>query len=93
MKIYNSVKIFGQDISVEFSDKVSDLHNGNYVDEKILIHPKCPKKELTRVFIHEFLHAVCERTSISQGIPSETEEIIVDALSKAIEENFYIRFK
>lgn len=93
MKIYDSVKIFGQEISIEFSSEVIDEHNANYSDGKILIHPKCPKKELSRVFLHEFLHAVCERVSISQGINSETEEIMVDAISKAIDENFFLRFK
>lgn len=93
MKLYDSVKIFGQDVEVSFSSEVGDSHNANYVNGRILIHPKCPKKELARVFLHEFLHAVCERVSISQGITGETEEIIVDTLSKALVENFYIRFK
>lgn len=93
MKIYDKVLIFGQEVEVSYSDKVIDTHNANYIDGKILIHPKCPQSELARVFVHEFLHAVCERVSISQGVPLETEEIIVDAMSKALCENFHLRFK
>lgn len=94
MKVYDSVLIFGQEIKVEFSDKVPETDNANYdLDGKILIHPKCPQKELARVFVHEFLHAVCHRTSISQGISDDAEEMIVDLMSKAITENFFLRWK
>lgn len=93
MKLYDSITVFGQEVKIEFSDLVSDDHNANYVDGKILIHPKCPKKELDRVFLHEVLHSVCDRTSISQAISKDTEEMIVDLMSKAITENFYLRFR
>ena len=95
MKIYDSVLIFGQEMGVEFSDKVPETDNANYDLEegKILIHPQCPQKELARVFVHEFLHAVCHRTSISQGISEDAEEMIVDLMSKALTENFFLRWK
>lgn len=93
MKLYDRVTIFGQDIQVRFSEEVPDTDNANYVDNEILIHPNCPKKELSRVFLHEFFHAVFDRVSVNQGISSDAEEIIVDAISKAITENFYLRFK
>lgn len=93
MKLYDKVIIFGQDVDVSYSDKVIDTHNANYIDGKTLIHPKCPNKELARVFMHEFLHAVCARTSISQGVSEDAEEMIVDLMSKALTENFHIRFK
>lgn len=93
MKLYDHVVIFGEKVNIEYSNNVPDTDNANYVKGKILIHPGCPRKELARVFLHEFLHAVCERVSISQGITGETEEIVVDTLSKALVENFHIRFK
>jgi len=93
MKLYDSVIIFGQVVKVSYSDKVPDNENANYINGEILIHPKCPKKELDRVFLHEVIHSICERVSISQGISAETEEIIVDAISKALTENFTMKFK
>jgi hypothetical protein len=93
MKLHDRVNILGQEISVEYSDKVPDNHNANYDYNKILIHPKCKKKDLARSFLHEFFHAVCERGSISQGIDGDTEEIIVDLMAKALTENFHIRWK
>lgn len=95
MKLYESVLVFGQEIKVEYSDLVPETDNANYDSENcaILIHPRCPKKELSRIFIHEFLHSVCHRTSISQGISADAEEMIVDLMSKALTENFFIRFK
>lgn len=93
MKLYDHVIIFGEKVDIEYSDQVPDSDNANYIEGNILIHPECPKKELARVFLHEFLHAVCNRTSISQGISGDAEEMIVDIISKALTENFYLRFK
>jgi len=93
MKLYDHVIIFGKKIPVKYSDKVPDHDNANWANNEILIHPECSKKELARVFMHEFFHAACEIGSISQGIPAETEEIMVDLLAKALTENFHIRFK
>lgn len=93
MKLYDKIIIFGQEVSVEYSDRVIDEHNANYIDGKILIHPRCKEKELARVFLHEVLHAICERTSISQAVSTDSEEMICDLISKALVENFHIRFK
>lgn len=93
MKIYDSVVVFGQEGKVEFSDNVPDDRNAEYHCGTISIHPECPRRELARVFLHEFLHMVCDRTSVSQAIDLPTEEMICDLFSKAITENFYLRFK
>jgi hypothetical protein len=93
MIIKDSVDILGQKVPVEYSNKVPDTHNANYDKEKILLHPRCPKKELARVFLHEFFHAVCDRGSISQAISEDAEEMIVDLMAKAISENFHLRWK
>lgn len=60
MKIYNYVVIFGNTVNINYSELVPDTDNANYDTEKeeILIHPRRPKKELARVFMHEFLHSV-----------------------------------
>jgi hypothetical protein len=93
MKIYNSVTILGKVVPIRFSDEVPDNENANFINDEILIHPKCKKSELARVLTHEFLHAVFERGSISQAISSETEEMIVDLIAKAITENFHLRWR
>jgi len=93
MKIYDHVIIFGQRVDISYSDDVADTDDAICKNNKILINPSCKNKELARVFIHEFLHMVCERVSISQGLDIETEEMIVDSMAKALTENFYLRFK
>jgi hypothetical protein len=93
MKLYDKVVIFGEEINISYSDKVPDDHDANCLEDNIWIHPKCKKEELARVFIHEFLHLVCGRVSISQGVSRDAEEMIVDTMAKALTENFHFRFK
>jgi hypothetical protein len=41
--------------------------------------------------LHELFHACFHECSLTQGIPHELEEVIVDLLSRVVVENFTIR--
>jgi len=97
MKIYDQVVVLGEVVPVKFCDSVPENENANFIDDdsgmEIRINPSCKKRDLARSFIHEFLHVVCARGSISQSINEDLEEVIVDLMAKALTENFHIRFK
>lgn len=87
------LNVFGKTIAVEF---VSDLENaGEFYAEKSLIKvlkEKDKDKEQLHL-LHEFVHAICHRTGLTQAIPHELEEVICEVISHAFWENFKLTRK
>lgn len=85
MKPFN---VFGKTIVVEV---VSELDNaGEFCAEKSLIKVLREKNKDEQMLhlLHEFVHAVCHRTGLTQAIPSELEEVVCEVMSHAFYENF-----
>ena len=80
--------IFGKKIRLTF-EVVDESWEGVYLptEDSIKVSPNCPDPFQTT--IHELLHAIWHRCSISQAsISSEVQEIIVDTMATALSENF-----
>jgi hypothetical protein len=71
-------------------DRASIEQNQNQVGEcdtetgTILISPKLGPLQQAETVLHEVLHALNDMTGISEQVTSDTEEIIVRALSPAL---------
>ena len=77
------VNIFGKTYAIKYED-LSKAHVYGLVDNKnalIMIDKTLVGYELQQTLIHEYLHAVFDRTSLTQSIPDELEEVIVDQVA------------
>lgn len=84
--------IFGQEVKVEYADL--DGHDGlSHEKGLIQIDENLSSKKVKQILLHEFLHSVFYRASLDSVVKEETEELIVEAISKAICENFDIKAK
>lgn len=87
--------VFGQDVVVEMTKGPKHDHQGNlmrgyYDPEKhyIWIDSTLNLKERHLTLIHELGHVLLFRLGLEQAVSSEMHELIVEAYSKFIYENF-----
>lgn len=90
MKIPNSVEVFG----IKYKVKIGTYEFLGQCDREkkiIHLHKEQSDREMLATLIHEIGHAVFSRISLVQCIGKDVEEVIVDALSVAVVENFDIK--
>ena len=95
-----SVKVKGVRYIVKVVRKLKDddgkecsgLHDS---ENKILSIDRALRgKERRQTFFHEYFHAYLEECGVREGLDSQLEEVIVEILSRSLEENdFDIRWK
>lgn len=85
--------IFGQEVPVEFAELGEKVDGLSHEKGLIQINEELKARKIKGVLIHEFLHSVIYRTSLDSVISGEVEEILVEAISRAICENFDIKAK
>ena len=90
-RLPKSFNIFGQIVTVEFADIETDGVSNE--SGSIQISSSLKKSKIKQILLHEFLHSVMYRTSLDGVIKLEVEEMLVEAMSKALVENFHIRIR
>lgn len=85
--------MFGKTVAVEFVDELEN--SGEFYPKESLIKvlKDKDKGQVQLHLLHEFVHAVCHRTGLTQAIPSELEEVVCEVISHAFHENFSLRRK
>lgn len=92
MKLPKHFNVFGQKIKIKSGDLGPAYDGMYYTHEKmIVINKEVLPENLDRVVIHEFLHSVIDRCSLTQVVTYPSEEVLVDMLTKALIENFEIK--
>lgn len=95
MRIPKSVKVFGKKIKIKRGD-LGPNYLGMYYpgDDLIVIGTQVKtEKELIHVVVHEILHAIFDRCSVTQVVSYPNEEMVVDMTTKCLIEMFDIKFK
>lgn len=89
MKIPKSLNVLGHKIKVVIKD-LGGEHNGWYHPDTNLIeiHVDVAGTKKDVAFLHEALHAVHDKASLSQSIPVGVEEIVVDQTASTLVKNF-----
>jgi len=96
MKLPKTINVYGQQYKIiqdknMRGDDIIGWHDGNV--STISIAPGLDRDEEKITFLHECFHAVFYRLSLSEGIDTSTEEIIVDCFAKFMVEHFKLELK
>ncbi len=84
------IDIFGKTYKIEYKDLTGLPYQGQFKHHEsiITVHNKLKGYELQQTLMHELLHAVLDRLSLSDVIESRVEEILVDSIATFLCENF-----
>lgn len=94
MKLPKHFNVFGKKIKVKVADLGPSFDGMFYsTEDLIVISSTVDPTTMDRTVIHEFLHAVIERCSLTQVVSYPSEEVLVDMVTKALLENFDVRPK
>lgn len=94
MKIPKFFNVFGKKVKVRIGDLGPNYHGMYYTNSSsIVIDKNVPKDYIDHVLIHEFIHSVIDRCSLSQVVSYPSEEVLVDMITKSLLENFDIKAK
>ena len=93
MKLPKRLIVFGQIVKVEYAEMDESVGGLCHPDGLIQISNMLEKKHVDQILIHELVHAIFGRVSLYQVISPSIEEIIAEAISKTICENFVIKAK
>ena len=93
MKLPKKLNVFGQVVKVEYAKLDENIGGLSHSSGLIQINSKLLKKAVRQVFLHEFFHSVITRLSIDQNMSIDTEEILVEGLSKCLLENFDVKVR
>jgi Zn-dependent peptidase ImmA (M78 family) len=88
------INIFGKTYKIEYKDLTGMPYQGQFKHEDalIVIHSKLGDYEKQQTLMHEMLHAVLDRLSISDVVDERIEEILVDSIATFLCENFSFDF-
>lgn len=92
MKIPKAFNVFGKKIKVKVGD-IGEGYDGLFYPKENLILVSKSASDLDHVLLHEFLHAVLERCSLTQVVSYPSEEVLIDMVTKCLLENFEIKPK
>lgn len=93
MRLPKFLIVFGQKIKVETVELEAGVGGLSHSSGLIQLSNQLKKKELDQVLLHEMVHSIFFRLSIYQNVSLDTEEIIAEAISKAIIENFELKVR
>ena len=87
--------IFGETINYEYANLDAIGLHGQYnpVTKTITLGAHLKGKELIATLIHEELHAVLRRQSISQVLSNDLEEILIENICTYLIEHYNIKEK
>lgn len=88
--------VFGKKIPVTKIDLTKELADGQYhpKTQSITIDKRIKGDELIGVYIHELVHAMCDRIGLHNAqLSHDLEEIIADNIATVMLENFEIKCK
>ena len=89
------LNIFGRIIKVRKKKGLSNSTGwAGYYDptkKEIVIDASLTGHYMTETFIHEFLEAVHDRCSHTQVLEPQAKELMIDMISKALNENFILK--
>lgn len=90
MKPFN---VFGKTVAIEVVEDLEDA--GQFCSRQSLIKvlKEKDKGQQQLHLLHEFVHAICYRTGLTQAISSELEEVVCEVISHAFYENFKLTRK
>lgn len=89
-KRIGSLNILGDKWTVYKTDELPQRYAGlcEGQTQSIYLSDELEGNDFRRVFLHEFGHAICSSLGLHHtGFSSEVEELLADALSKAITHN------
>lgn len=91
MRLPKNVEICGEIISIEVKD-LGEKHGGWYhpSENRIEICETLKGADKDVKFLHEFLHGVHDKSSLTQSIPDGVEEVLVNQTAKALIKNFIL---
>lgn len=88
-----SLNIYGKRVKIH-RKSLKKLHGEfDREDYTITLERKLEGEDLIVTLLHETLHAILDRTSITHEISDELEELICDNVAKCLVENFDIELK
>ena len=89
------LKILGLIVPIKYKDLSGEDYVGTYdrINKNIELHSKMKLNEFMPALLHEFGHALFDRSGLRQGVESDLEEVIVENFANALCENFNIRPK
>jgi len=98
-RLPESIKIKGKKYKLKHVKNLKDddgkpcmgLHD--HENKVISIDKLVIGSEKRQTLLHEFFHAYLYECNIREGLDSQLEEVIVEALSQGIEEHFDIKWK
>ena len=93
MKLPKKIIVFGQVVKVEYADLDDNIGGLCHPNGLIQISNSIEKKHVPQILLHEVIHAAFGRISLYQVIIPSVEEIVAEAISKTIIENFEIKAK
>ena len=93
MRLPKSLNVFGQLVKVEFAELDPSIGGLSYAKGLIQINSQLERRMVKHVLLHEFFHSVISRLALDQNISLDTEEMLVDNLSKCLLENFDVKLK
>lgn len=91
MRLPKFLAIFGQKVKVEKAILEPGIGGLSHAKGLIQLSHILKPKEVDQVLLHELVHSVFFRLSIYQNVTLDTEEMIAEAISKAIVENFVLK--
>lgn len=92
MKLPKSLNVFGKKIKIKVGD-IGEGYDGLFYPKENLIVISLTASDVDHVLLHEFLHAVLERCSLTQVVSYPSEEVLIDMITKCLLENFDIKPK
>lgn len=99
VKLPKNVNVFGKQYQVIHSDKPEggfhpEIHYGFCDSTSYKIYIAKGKDHTIHTYIHELVHAMCDRIGLRQtGLQLEIEEIICEGVATVITEAFDIKIK
>lgn len=84
------VNVFGKPYKIKYDD-MSKTDACGLTDNKnslIIIDSSLKGEELKHTLLHEMFHAVLYRTSITQSLSHDLEEVIVDQIATFLVDNY-----
>ena len=93
MRLPKFLAVFGQKIRVEKADLEVGIGGLSHSKGLIQLSKQLKKDEITQVLLHELVHSIFYRLSIYQSVSLDMEEMIAEAISKTIVENFDLKSK
>lgn len=67
------------------------LHD--HIKKIIYVRSVLKGAELRKTFLHEFFHAYLFECNVREGLDTQLEEVIVETLSQATDDNFIIKWR